>query len=336
MLRIVIAGCGFAGGVMALRALQLGFAVTLLEMPHPDIGGVEIIPSRARYLLYELGLGEVFAAIRPGYGMGILRRLGSSTPEFRAGRALNVERLALRRAVIAEAAARGAEIRSLSSLPEPDQSAFAFIDATGRRAAWSRPVVRYGRNRADIFFAPRLTGYDTAAVVGLASGWCYAAADQAGTTIAAIHDGRLPRPQMARAIRGKFGITQPTQLRYLGRRPAFPQSATAPLTGCTIAIGDAAFSHDPIGGRGLSFALGCAFAAGPFCRHGVITRPGGSQRQLTTKILWRPRSAAILPSWREIRGRCCPGPYPLMSPGRQERHALLSLCRRASISLPSH
>src|SRR5215470_10397981 len=98
---IVIAGCGFAGGVMALRALQLGFEATLLEVPRPDIGGVEMIPSRARYLLSELGLGEVFAAIRPGYGMGILRRLGSSTPEFRAGRALHIDRLALRRAVIA-------------------------------------------------------------------------------------------------------------------------------------------------------------------------------------------------------------------------------------------
>jgi 2-polyprenyl-6-methoxyphenol hydroxylase-like FAD-dependent oxidoreductase len=151
MPRIVIAGCGFAGGVMALRPLQLGFAVTLLKGPRPDIGGVEIIPSRARYLLSELGLSEAFAAIRPDYGMGILRRLGSSTPEFRVGPALHVERLALRRAVIAEAAARGAEIRNFYLLPEPDQSAFAFIDATGRRAAWSRPVVRYGRNRADIF-----------------------------------------------------------------------------------------------------------------------------------------------------------------------------------------
>jgi 2-polyprenyl-6-methoxyphenol hydroxylase-like FAD-dependent oxidoreductase len=89
-----------------------------------------------------------------------------------------------------------------------------------------------------------------------------AAADQAGTTIAVIHDGRQPRPQIERAIRGTFGIAQGAPLIYLGRHPAFPQSAAAPLRGRVIAIGDAAFSHDPIGGRGLSFALGCAFAAG--------------------------------------------------------------------------
>jgi 2-polyprenyl-6-methoxyphenol hydroxylase-like FAD-dependent oxidoreductase len=83
---------------------------------------------------------------------------------------------------------------------------------------------------------------------------------------------------MARVIRRKFGITQPIQLRYFGGRPAFPQSAAAPLTGRTIAIGDAAFSHDPIGGRGLSFALGCAFAPGAVLQTWrVMTRPGGSQ-----------------------------------------------------------
>jgi hypothetical protein len=35
-----------------------------------------------------------------------------------------------------------------------------------------------------------------------------------------------------------------------------------PLRDRTIAIGDAAFTHDPIGGRGISFALGSVFAAG--------------------------------------------------------------------------
>src|SRR5215472_8244816 len=262
MPKIVIAGCGFAGGVMALRALHLGFDVSLIEIRRPDIGGVEIIPSSARHLLAELRLGEVLAAVRPGFGMGMLRQLGSRASEFRDGRALHVDRLALRRAVITEASARGAEILHLRELPEPDDSAFAFIDATGRRAAWSRPVLRYGRDRADLFAAPGLADYDAAAVVGLAHGWCYAVADQTGTTFGFIHDGALPRPQMQRAIAETFGIARQVKLVYLGRRPAFPQSAAAPLRGRVIAIGDAAFSHDPIGGGGLSFSLGCAFAAG--------------------------------------------------------------------------
>jgi hypothetical protein len=86
---------------MALRALQLGFTARLLEIARPDVGGVEIIPSSTRHLLSELQLGEVLAAVRPGYGMGMLRRLVTGAPEFRDGRALHVERLALRHAVMA-------------------------------------------------------------------------------------------------------------------------------------------------------------------------------------------------------------------------------------------
>jgi hypothetical protein len=261
MPRIVIAGCGFAGGVMALRSLQLGLDVILLDVPRPDIGGVEIIPSSARHLLSELRLNEALTTIRPGYGVGMLRCLDGGVPEFREGRALHVDRLALRRAVIAEAASRGAEIRTLRQLPEPDAGAFASIDATGRRAAWSHPVERYGRSVADVFSAPGSASRFTSLVVGLSEAWGYAAADEGGTTIGVIHDGRLPRPEIERAIRPKFGLAQDTLVIYLGRRPAFPQSAAAPLWGQVLAIGDAAFSHDPIGGRGLSFALGSAFAA---------------------------------------------------------------------------
>jgi hypothetical protein len=261
MPRIVVAGCGFAGGVMTLRSLQLGFDVTLLDVRRRDVGGVEIIPSGARHLLSDLRLDEALTTIRPGYGVGMLRCLDGGVPEFREGRALHVDRLALRRAVIAEAVSRGAEIRTFRQLPEPDAGAFAFIDATGRRAAWSHPVERYGRSVADVFSAPGSASRFTALVVGLSDAWGYAAADEAGTTIGVIHDGRLPRLEIERAIRPTFGLAQDALLMYLGRRPAFPQSAATPLRGRVLAIGDAAFSHDPIGGRGLSFALGSAFAA---------------------------------------------------------------------------
>jgi hypothetical protein len=246
---------------MALRSLQLGLDVILLDVPRPDIGGVEIIPSSARHLLSELRLNEALTTIRPGYGVGMLRCLDGGVPEFREGRALHVDRLALRRAVIAEAASRGAKIRTLRQLPAPDAGAFASIDATGRRAAWSHPVKRYGRSVADVFSAPESASRFTSLVVGPSEAWGYAAADEDGTTIGVIHDGRLPRLEIERAIRPKFGLAQDTLLIYLGRRPAFPQSAAAPLWGQVLAIGDAAFSHDPIGGRGLSFALGSAFAA---------------------------------------------------------------------------
>jgi hypothetical protein len=266
MPNIVIAGCGFAGGAMALRSLQLGFAVTLLDVRRPDLGGVEIIPSSARHLLSELRLDAALTAVRPGLGTGMLRRFGDGVPEFREGRALHVDRLALRRAVIAEAEARGAEIRPLRQLPQPDDGAFASIDATGRRAAWSRPITRYGRTLADMFSAPGLIDSGDALVVELGPDWAYAAADQAETTIGVIHNGGLPPPEVECRVKATFCLGRDVPLTYLGRRPAFPQAAVAPLQGRVIAIGDAAFSHDPIGGRGLSFALGSAFAAAAVLR----------------------------------------------------------------------
>lgn len=75
---------------------------------------------------------------------------------------LHVDRLALRREALSEAAARGAEIRTLALLPAlpttSDEAVdcagerfFAALDATGRCAIWARPVLRLGRAYADIF-----------------------------------------------------------------------------------------------------------------------------------------------------------------------------------------
>ena len=77
------------------------------------------------------------------------------------------------------------------------------------------------------------------------------------------HHSRRPATSAGTRARDTANIrfAQDVAVIYLGRRPAFPQSVATPLRGRVIAIGDAAFSHDPIGGRGLSFALGSAFAA---------------------------------------------------------------------------
>ena len=53
----------------------------------------------------------------------------------------------------------------------------------------------------------------------------------------------------------------PKGARYLGRRPAFPQWCENPIQGRRIAVGDAAFSCDPLAGQGIRFALASAFAA---------------------------------------------------------------------------
>jgi hypothetical protein len=68
-------------------------------------------------------------------------------------------------------------------------------------------------------------------------------------------------PVLDSDIRQALGLALDEPFRFVGRRPSFVQWAAKPVAGLRLAIGDAAFHHDPIGGRGLAFALGSAFAA---------------------------------------------------------------------------
>jgi hypothetical protein len=95
----------------------------------------------------------------------------------------------------------------------------------------------------------------------LGSGWAYWARHNGVATIAVIAAPRPRRDRLPTDAAAAFDVSDPESAEYLGRRPAFAQAAGTPIRGPILAIGDAAFAHDPIGGRGLSFALGSAFAA---------------------------------------------------------------------------
>jgi hypothetical protein len=268
---VLIAGAGIAAGSAALRLLQLDFIPHLLAVDRREISGVEMLPAATHPLLETLGLGAVLAALRPTRATGLLQRWGTGD-ELRPGRALHVDRLALRDAVLAEAVRRGAVVERVARLPPRpipiqngvrcgERRVFAALDATGRRAAWSQPTVKYGRMQADLFAGALAEPPHGGVVARLASGWAYCAAYGGIATIGVVAP---PRPRAdhgtAEAI-AVLGVTPAGALTYLGRRPAFPQAAVKPIKERVLAIGDAAFAHDPIGGRGISFALGSAFAA---------------------------------------------------------------------------
>jgi hypothetical protein len=115
--------------------------------------------------------------------------------------------------------------------------------------------------QADLFAGALADPPEGGRVARLASGWAYCAEHDGIATVGVV---AAPRPRgddrIAEAI-AALGISPRATLSYLGRRPAFPQAAATPIKGRVLAIGDAAFAHDPIGGRGISFALGSAFAA---------------------------------------------------------------------------
>ena len=257
---VIIAGCGVAGSFLALRALQLGLKPTLMRAPIPALGGVEIIPASAGRLLDELGLADVLAGLGAGLGDGLTRRRADETIDVAPGRSLHVDRVRLRDGLLTEAAWRGARIRDVERLPPPDPMIYS-VDATGHRSVWSRPVVRLGRHAADIFAAEAAVAPGTGRLVLLDQGWAYLASDRSLATVGVV--GRYagaPTALDAKTRQG-LGLAPSIPFRFLGRRPAFVQWARAPVVGRRLAIGDAAFHHDPIGGRGISFALGSAFAS---------------------------------------------------------------------------
>lgn len=258
---VIVAGCGVGAACFAIRALQLGLKPILIRVPMPSMRGVEVIPASAARLLEALELGEVLANLGVGLGEGMQRRWADGTTDTTAGRSMHVERQALRAGVLAEALRRGARIQDADELPRLDPASFS-VDATGQHAAWSRPVFRRGKLSADIFMAE---GRETAAGTGrlalMDRGWAYLAADQAVTSIGVVgRHRRAPTgldPQTCEAL----GLSSAASFRFVGRRPAFVQWTSKPVDGRRLAIGDAAVHHNPIGGRGISFALGSAFAA---------------------------------------------------------------------------
>jgi hypothetical protein len=257
---VIIAGCGVAGSFLALRALQLGLKPTLLRVPAPVVGGVEIIPASAGRLLDELDLGDVLAGLGAGLGDGLTRRRVDETIVVAPGRSLQVDRVKFRDGLLAEAARRGARIRDVKRLPPPDPMIYS-VDATGHRAVWSRPVVRLGRRVADIFAAEAAVAAGTGRLALLDQGWAYLASDQSLATVGVVGRYAGAPTALDAETRQALGLAPDIPFRFLGRRPAFVQWACASVVGRRLAIGDAAFHHNPIGGRGISFALGSAFAS---------------------------------------------------------------------------
>jgi len=238
---IIIAGAGIAAAATALRLISLGFAPRLLSISRPILPGVEAIPEAAFSLITELGLDGAVARAGGRIVEGFENAWVPSAPALRQGRWLHVERSAFASAAIDEAISRGAGRSIVERLPSVPSRCIAAVDATGRSAAWSRPIRRRGKQAADLFeiSPPEVRGR----IERSPDGWIY----RIGPTLGVISTcGRPDTPNGAR---------------YLGRRPAFPQWCENPIEGRRIAVGDAAFAYDPLAGQGIRFALASAFAA---------------------------------------------------------------------------
>jgi hypothetical protein len=204
--------------------------------------GTEAIPEAAFPLIAELGLDDAVAEAGGRIVNGFENAWVPTAPVLRPGRWLHLERRAFAAAAVRVALARGAQISVVKLLPPVPRRCLAAVDATGRSAAWSRPVRRQGNQVADIFTIS--TTAQRGRIERSADGWIY----RIGSTVGVVSTRQRRSPAPAGA-------------RFLGRRPAFPQWCESPIKGRRIAVGDAALAYNPMAGQGIRFALASAFAA---------------------------------------------------------------------------
>jgi len=155
-----------------------------------------------------------------------------------------------------------AEVRRLPPASALVSSAHAVIDATGRAAAWSRPVVTDSHDVARQFEGPPHADIALRMVQG-DRWWAYrlgtASTTWAGVVTAGGDDLDADRATADHALR-RLGL-DPGEMVPRGRRAARVQRALHPVDGRRIAVGDAALAHDPVAGAGIRFALASAIAA---------------------------------------------------------------------------
>jgi hypothetical protein len=273
---VVVAGAGVAASAVACRLIDAGYRPMLLRTPAPSSTGAEILPPDARAQVEALGWGDVFDLAGATAVDGFENHWNPDQPFLKPGPFLHVERTALARSALAFAIRRGAMLQDLQRLPPlgpeveegllltvdgEDRRFLAAVDATGRAAAWSRPVNRQGRQVAEFFAGPPAPFPMRGRVVSEIGGerWGYRAGLVGSTTVGVVAPGASRReldPRMASAL----GVSAESY-RFVGRRPSFPQWAAEPALGRRLAVGDAAFASDPLAGQGLLFAMASAIAA---------------------------------------------------------------------------
>jgi flavin-dependent dehydrogenase len=276
---ILIAGAGIAAAAVAIQLLNYGFRPVLLSRKLPGIEGVEAISESALRLFAALDLLPALEYAGGVWVEGFENAWHSNEPIVRSGKYIHVERMALVQATIAEAIKRGAVFVSCHTTPtmrieadrlyvtidQVERQFTAAIDATGRSAIWSRSIRWQQRDIAAIYHAVGDPNFLRGRIARIPDGWIYRLGLPDRMTVGVVRSHRLRGQIDAAPICVSLGLEK-TQLRLLGRRPAFPQWAEAPIKGRRIAVGDAALASNPIAGQGIRFALSSALAAAAVVR----------------------------------------------------------------------
>ncbi len=276
---VLIAGTGVAAAAVASCLIDSGFSVLLLRKTPPGRAlprCAEILPPEANQQIELLQWQPVFASAGAVTVEGFENGWNAQDPITKPGSFLHVERTALAHSALAFVIARGAQVHDVHAMPSPgppnadgipvtldglERRFVAAIDATGRAAAWSRPLHFEGRHIAQLFEGPPGKPPLRGRIVSdpAAMRWAYRAGLRELTTIGVVSSATPPGvldPSVAQTL----GVPA-AEFRFVGRRPAFPQWAADPALGRRLSVGDAAFASDPLAGQGIRFAMASALAA---------------------------------------------------------------------------
>jgi hypothetical protein len=270
---VLIAGAGVAAAAAAVRLLACGLRPLLLRVPSRQAPGAEALPGAVLPQLDALGCPELLDRAGAAACDGFESLIGGGPPAVKPGRFYHVERGRLAEAALDLARRRGAGVLDLPRLPRlavtettvraviggAEETFVAALDATGRAAAWSRPLRRWGRQVADLYQVPTGPGA-RGRIVSLAEGWCYRVGAGDHGTVGIVSAGRAITGHVPSEVAAALDVPEGAG-EFSVRRPAFAQWALDPVQGRRLAIGDAALACDPVAGQGVRFALASALAA---------------------------------------------------------------------------
>jgi 2-polyprenyl-6-methoxyphenol hydroxylase-like FAD-dependent oxidoreductase len=258
----LIAGDGKAAFALAMAIQTSGGEAVVAFDGRSGYAGREAVPAYAESIFDALSLGAVLqeasAQLMSGFGHGeyfVVDRLQLGAAMRSACASSGV---ALRPRIELEAIAFDAQTVKAKFCCDVQTFDF-FVDATGRAATWSRPLLRERLSVADLYEGPTLG--PLLRFARHRGAWTYVIGDARGSTIGCVTTARgkppatLPAEVCAALRLGGVNAV------FSSRQATWIQSADRPIVGRRISIGDAALVHDPISGQGVRFALTSALHA---------------------------------------------------------------------------
>jgi flavin-dependent dehydrogenase len=275
---VAIIGGGVAAAATAIALLTTGIQPRLYVRRYHEVIMAEALPSYAMRLFSALGLADLISlvAIR---GRGLHNRWDPANPILRNDSFMLVDRTELRKQMLEEAQRRGAIVEELTgrapvirseqgvivSTPGSAREFDLAIDASGRAAAWSRPVRRVRHLVADIFEAPRRDSPAAVILARFGDCWAYRIHLWNRSTVVILSSPSRRQIVFPTQLEDELELSK-SEIRWIGRRTAFVQWASEVATNQVLAVGDAALAHDPVSGQGVRFALASALAAAAVIR----------------------------------------------------------------------